>query len=386
MQQHSKPDSFFASQEDLAACRATLRDGSRSFYAASYLLPHTVCDAAVGLYAFCRGADDAVDLSDRRDEALADLHDRLDGIYAGRPRPEPADRAFAAVVRCYDIPRALPEALLEGFQWDAEGRRYEDLSGVYAYSARVAGTVGVMMTLLMGERDPQVIARACDLGVAMQLTNIARDVGEDARAGRIYLPLSWLREAGLDPHEWLREPRFNEAIAATVARLLQAADVLYDRSGVGISELPRSCRAGIHAARFLYAEIGREVERQGLDSVSSRAVVPFSRKASLLSRILVATAVPERAREQIPPLEETRYLVEAVEAAQAPARLPGSMFRPSQRGLDEQVAWVLDLFQRLEERDRTRTGNDRAVNAVPRSSRTISRRYGSLSAPATRVR
>lgn len=361
MQQPSETDWIFASPADLAACRAMLRDGSRSFYAASYLLPHQVCDAAVALYAFCRVADDAVDLSDRRKESLVDLRERLDRIYQGRPRPLPADRAFAAVVRCYGIPRAVPEALLEGFQWDAEGRRYENLSGVYDYSARVAGTVGVMMTLLMGARDPDVIARACDLGVAMQLTNIARDVGEDARAGRIYLPLSWLREAGLDPDRWLEAPGFNDAIATTVQRLLRAADQLYDRAGVGIAQLPRSCRAGIHAARFLYAEIGREVERLGLDSVSSRAVVPFSRKASLLSRILVATAVPELADEAIPPLDETRFLVEAVEGAPAPAALPGSLFRPSQRNLDEQVAWVLDLFQRLEERDRERVARMRSL-------------------------
>lgn len=372
--QQPQTESTFASPADLAACRATLRDGSRSFYAASYLLPNQVCDAAVALYAFCRVADDAVDLTDRRQEALADLRERLDCIYDGRPKPFPADRAFAAVVRCYGIPRALPEALLDGFEWDAEGRRYSDLSGVYAYSARVAGTVGAMMTLLMGGRAPQVIARACDLGVAMQLTNIARDVGEDALAGRIYLPLSWLEEAGLDPDAWLAQPTFNEAIGATVQRLLKAADVLYERAGVGIAQLPRSCRAGIHAARFLYAEIGREVERQGLDSVSSRAVVPFTRKASLLSRILMATAVPDRAIGEIPPLDETRFLVEAVEAAPAPARLPGSLVRPSQRSLDEQVAWVLDLFQRLEERDRERLAYRRSVDVMEYTARAANRR------------
>ena len=97
------------------------------------------------------------------------------------------------------IPRALPEALLEGFAWDAAGRRYETLDEVEHYAARVAGCVGAMMTLVMGRRDPAILARACDLGVAMQLTNICRDVGEDARAGRLYLPLAWLRDNGIDP-------------------------------------------------------------------------------------------------------------------------------------------------------------------------------------------
>ena len=125
-----------------------------------------------------------------------------------------------------------------------------------------------MMTLVMGQRSPEIVARACDLGVAMQLTNIARDVGEDARAGRLYLPLSWLREAGIDPEAWLAKPVFTPEIAAIVQRLLDAADVLYARATLGIANLPLACRPGIYAARALYAEIGRELERGGLDSVS----------------------------------------------------------------------------------------------------------------------
>ena len=114
----------------------------------------------------------------------------------------------------------IPEALIEGLEWDAEGRRFETLSDLYSYCARVAGTVGVMMTLVMGQRKPDIVARACDLGCAMQLTNICRDVGEDARAGRLYLPLSFMREAGLDPDEWLKNPVFNDQIAGIVRRLL----------------------------------------------------------------------------------------------------------------------------------------------------------------------
>ena len=133
------------------------------------------------------------------------LKDRLDRACRGLPKPYPVDRAFADVVARFAIPEAIPEALIEGLEWDAEGRRYETLSDLYGYCARVAGTVGVMMTLVMGQRSPDIVARACDLGCAMQLTNIARDIGEDARAGRLYLPLSWMREAGLDPDEWLAE-------------------------------------------------------------------------------------------------------------------------------------------------------------------------------------
>ncbi|NCA68925.1 MAG: phytoene/squalene synthase family protein, partial [Sphingobacteriia bacterium] len=271
-------------------------------------------------------------------------------VYEGRPVAVYTDRALTDVVDCFSLPKALLEALLEGFEWDAQGRRFEDLSGVYDYSARVAGTVGALMAALMGARSAQLVARACDLGVAMQLTNICRDVGEDARNGRLYLPLQWLREAGIDPEAWLARPVFNEALASVIERLLRAADVLYVRSDAGIGALPMGCRAGINAARYLYAEIGREVERQGLDSINGRAVVPATRKVQLLAPIL-GTAVLSTRYVSAPPLEETRFLVDAVvysgrRGAESDAKAPAG-------GVGERVIWVLELFQQLEERERT---------------------------------
>jgi phytoene/squalene synthetase len=192
-----------SADRDLADCRRLLANGSRTFMAASWLLPRAVREPACALYAYCRQADDEVDGVADPASAVAGLRLRLAALYAGRPAERLADRALAAVAQRHGIPPALPEALIEGFAWDAEGRRYETLDDVQAYAARVAGTVGAMMALLMGTRDPAALARACDLGVAMQLSNIARDVGEDAAMGRLYLPRSWLREAGIDPDEWL---------------------------------------------------------------------------------------------------------------------------------------------------------------------------------------
>jgi len=192
--------------EDLAHCEQAIRHGSRSFHSASLLLPRRVRDPAMALYAFCRLADDAVDLGQQKAEAVLRLHERLDLAYAGTPRDAPADRAFTAMIEATDMPRTLPEALLEGLAWDAMGRRYATLSELRAYSARVASAVGVMMCVLMGVRDANALARACDLGVAMQLTNIARDVGEDAREGRLYLPADWLAEAGIDGDALLAQP------------------------------------------------------------------------------------------------------------------------------------------------------------------------------------
>lgn len=333
-------ESAEVAEVDLAACRAQLANGSRTFLAASLLLPRAVRGPACALYAFCRLADDAVDGGDDPHAAAQMLRGRLDRLYRGDPWPVAADRALAAVVVRFGIPQALPAALIEGFEWDAAGRRYDTLAELEDYAARVAGTVGAMMALLMGARDEAALARACDLGVAMQLSNIARDVGEDARAGRLYLPRRWLHEAGIDPEAWLAAPSFDTRLAAVLARLLAHADVLYARAGAGVACLPLACRPSINAARFLYAAIGHEVARRGFDSVSARAVVPRRRKAAGLARALV-TLWPSPAAQALPALPATRYLVEAAADRSA-----------TPRGAYERALWVLDLFERLERRDR----------------------------------
>jgi 15-cis-phytoene synthase len=337
-------------RSDIAACRQLLRGGSRTFFAASLVLPRSVSDPAIALYAFCRLADDAVDLGGGRENAIAQLRDRLTRAYAGQPMASAADRAFAETVARFAIPRELPELLLEGLAWDAEGRRYETLNELLAYAVRVAGTVGAMMSLLMRRRDPAVVARACDLGIAMQLTNIARDIGEDARAGRLYLPLQWLREADIDPDRWLAAPRHDARIGEAVRRLLAAADVFYDRSIAGIGALPRSCRPGIHAARLIYAEIGREIAQGGFDSVSRRAVVSSQRKLHLLADGFAASLSPRAAMTDV--VESAASPVIAAVAASSPPHAAA----PPRQSIVDRAVWVIDLFERLARRDQVLRG------------------------------
>jgi phytoene synthase len=324
-----------------------MRGGSKSFFAASLLLPSRVRAPASALYAFCRLADDAIDLGDDPYAAMHELRQRLDGIYAGTPRDIPADRALSCVVHQYGVPRALLDALLEGFLWDAQGRRYETLADLHDYGARVAGAVGAMMALVMGTRTPQALARACELGVAMQLTNIARDVGEDARNGRVYLPRQWLAEVGIDAETWLRAPVFDAALASVVDRLLHAADELYRRAEQGITALPRDCRPAIHAARLVYAEIGHQLQRSGLDSVNRRVVVSKGRKIALMARATGAALVaPGAAPVPLHALPAIQYLVDAVPAD---TQAHGSQEAPparANRNFDERVVWLIDLFER----------------------------------------
>ncbi|MCB9778311.1 MAG: phytoene/squalene synthase family protein [Alphaproteobacteria bacterium] len=320
--------------DEAALCQRLLAEGSRSFHAASRLLPGRLRLPAAAVYAFCRVADDAIDDAppERVQDALDGLRRRLDRIYGPRVGDDPVDRAFSAVARQAAIPREVPEALLEGFAWDARGRRYDTVSDTRAYGLRVAGTVGLMMTCLMQPATDRwalstIYARACDLGVAMQLTNIARDVGEDARMGRVYLPTEWLAEAGIDRDAWLADPRFSPALGQVVARLLAEADRLYRRADAGIAMLPWDCRPSITAARRIYADIGRVIARNGHDSVSQRAFTSTGRKVVLGLSSLVAMLPrdPPASIAEAPVLAECQALVaRAAGAREAGARPAGA--------------------------------------------------------------
>ena len=316
-----------------------MRGGSKSFFAASALLPERIRIPAVALYAFCRVADDAVDDSDDP-QAVEQLSRRLDAIYAGEPGEIIEDRAMAMVVHRYGFPRALPEALIEGFAWDAQGREYETLDELQHYCARVAGSVGAMMAMVMGVTDRHALARACELGNAMQLTNIARDVGEDARNGRLYLPRAWMREAGMEPEAWLRNPVHSDALAGVIERLLAEAARLYRQGSTGVAQLPRDCRGAILAAATIYAEIGGVIAANAMDSVNRRAVVGNARKLTLLCIAKLRAQVPFKCDDGAA-LPSIAFLADACAAA-------GRVNRAfPKRSFDERCEWLIDLFERL---------------------------------------
>ncbi len=344
----------FASPADFRICRETLQAGSKSFFGASILLPEKLAAPASAVYAFCRIADDAVDVDAEPRLALEGLRRRLDAVYGNLPMAHPIDRAFAAVVTEYGIPRELPEALFEGFEWDLDGRSYATTPALLDYCVRVAGTVGLMMAVLMGVRDRDRLARACDLGVAMQLTNIARDVGEDARNGRVYLPYDALREEGIDPDAFMRNPSATPALRRVVGRLLDLADRFYRQAEPGIARLPLSCRPGIYAARYVYAGIGDELRIAGLDSVSQRVHPPNRRKAIMMGRALAASVfgVPDGP---------------AALTVDACALLDATIAAPVHRYLEKPPAQrlerVIGMFERLQQSDRARGGRARAPMA-----------------------
>ncbi len=334
-----------AAPADLQACVALMQDGSRTFFAASRLLPPRVRAAAIALYAFCRVADDLVDQASPGDpQPLQVLRTRLDRIYAGIPQDHVEDHALSMVVQQHGLPRHLLDALIEGFAWDASARHYETLEDVQAYGARVAGSVGAMMCWIMGPRDTATLARACELGVAMQLTNIARDVGEDAAMGRLYLPRQWLREAGLSPDAWLAQPAFSPALGQVIERLLQAADALYLRGQCGIAALPPDCRAAILAASLIYSEIGLQLRREGGDSVNQRTVVGTGRKLVLLAAAWTQSHFVYLPSRHEAPLQAIEGLVEACGHGEGEHAGAADWF--PNRAMPQRLAWMLDLFER----------------------------------------
>jgi phytoene synthase len=355
MPPHLLPETF-STPANCAARRRSIRQGSQSFYLASLLLPLAVREPAYAIYAFCRLADDLIDREQGGAAAVAELERMLDRIYAGRPRQSFVERGFADVVARFAIPRAVPDALIEGLAWDAAGRRYASLDELKAYAVRVAGTVGFMMTLAMGRRDPHVLARACDLGVAMQLTNIARDVGEDAGNGRIYLPLDWLADAGIESGAWMASPKPMPEIRRVVARLLDEAETLYGRAQSGVAALPPGSRLGIDTARLLYREIGQEILR-GIDPVTTRAVTSRSRKLRLVARAIVAR--PFATSDLFHPcIPQGAFLVDAV--LRAPT---GRVETPAPRWWDLKARSIrmIDLLNAFSARNAGRKAGDDQV-------------------------
>eukprot|EP00127_Corallochytrium_limacisporum_P005051 Clim_evm6s198 gene=Clim_evmTU6s198 len=302
------------SESDYEVVSKILNKGSSSFWAASLLLPKDVRKTTVQIYAFCRIADDMVDESGEPERAINILTERLDRVYVGRPIDDPIDRSLFDAVMRVGLPRNILGALLEGFLWDANKKQYKTISDTLAYCARVAATIGVLMTVTMGVVDQETLARACDLGVVFQLVNISRDVGEDARKGRCYIPSEWLEAEGVNVQAWLSNPHPCSAISKCTERLLSVADNIALNADEGIARLPWNCQMAIASARRIYCDIGRIVRQDYERSFTVRSRTSTLRKlwlvASSPSTILGSNLVKYTASGQsYPVLRECRFLI-----------------------------------------------------------------------------
>jgi phytoene synthase len=263
-----------------------LAAGSKSFVLATRLFPAGRRDRIAAVYAWCRACDDRIDGAPPAAQAAAlrTLRAELDAIYAGAPMTTPETQCFQAVVSECAIPARYPGGLLDGFEMDVAGTRYDTLDDLERYAYRVAGTVGLMLCHVMGVRDERALPHAAALGVAMQLTNVCRDVAEDWALGRVYVPASLLEPGAA---ALLRTPGgpfpadARAALARAVRTLLEVADARYRFADEGLRYLDRRARIGVRTARLVYAAIGADLARRRYDVLAGRAVVPAATKLRL---------------------------------------------------------------------------------------------------------
>ncbi|MFN0101828.1 MAG: phytoene/squalene synthase family protein [Bryobacteraceae bacterium] len=266
--------------------------GSKSFYFATRFFPPELAASAHAVYWFCRRTDDIVDENPDRAAARVELEQWRDGLkdaLAGGTGGSVILRHFAMVRERHAIPSEYAFELMEGMRMDLEGVRYKTFDDLRVFCYRVASTVGLMMSHVIGYRG-DALPYAEDLGIAMQLTNILRDVGEDLERGRIYLPAEEMERFGYSEAE-LRRGQRTPAFTKLMAFQAERARNYYDSSMPGIEMLRPEGRFAVEIAARVYREILGRIEEMDYDVFARRAVVPAWRKYGITARALAGPAL-----------------------------------------------------------------------------------------------
>ena len=302
-------------EELVEEARRSIAKGSKSFAAASRLFDKETRERAWLLYAWCRRCDDIADEQDHGHRgggtlghSGSDAQDRIKGIRVltaraleGQPTAEPAFDAFGQVAQEAGLTAELADDVIEGFALDAAEWRPRTELDLMRYCYHVAGAVGVMMARVMGvpAEDSETLDRACDLGFAFQLNNIARDVSEDDAAGRCYLPVEWLVEADIPPGQHMK-PTYRPQLVALVSYMLDLAEEHEAAARVGAAQLRFRQRWAVLAAANIYGAIGRKVRARGAKAWDHRVRIgPFAKLRYILSAFVEAMKRP-REPEQWP--------------------------------------------------------------------------------------
>ncbi|MGC3873440.1 15-cis-phytoene synthase CrtB [Halomonas sp. GXIMD04776] len=278
----------------------TIQAGSKSFATAARLFDPKTRRSVMMLYTWCRHCDDVIDdqhlgmrqmtagAPDTSERRMARLRRKTQLAYAGEPMQDAPFAAFQQVALQHGLPERYPLAHLEGFAMDVQGRRYDTIDDTLSYCYHVAGVVGIMMAWIMGVKDKAILDRACDLGLAFQLTNIARDIVDDAEIGRCYLPRTWLIEAGIPPEE-ITARQHRQALARVAVRLINLAEPYYQSAQGGLGALPPRSAWAIATAHGVYRKIGIHVMAQGARAWDQRVSTSKSDKLRLLAKGLGQT-------------------------------------------------------------------------------------------------
>jgi phytoene synthase len=270
-------------------CQHKAAASHSSFYYSFRFLDPGRRQAITALYAFCREVDDAVD--ECADPAVAAMklawwRKEVEALYAGRPT-HPVTQALATALPRFDLPAELLQEIIDGMEMDLRQNRYPDYAALNLYCYRVASVVGLLAAEIFGYTDRRTQKYAHELGLAFQLTNIIRDVGEDARRGRIYLPLDELERFGVREADILNS-RHTEAFGALMRFQVERAQETYDRALGTLPAIDRkSQRPGLMMAA-IYRTLLDEIDKDGCRVLAHKVSLPPARKLWLAAKAWIA--------------------------------------------------------------------------------------------------
>lgn len=278
-------------------CRLITRKHAKTFYMATRFLPNDKQRGIFAIYGLCRYLDDLVDEAedlihdqkitiDQVDEKLELFKQRLINVYDGKIVDDPILTAFSDTLKKYQISIELPFLLMEGVKMDLVKDRFETFEEVYDYSYKVASVVGLMTSEVFGYVDNDALDYAVDLGIAMQLTNILRDVGEDLRRGRIYIPQDDLKKFDITEEE-LFKGKVNEKFTNLMKFQIERTNEYYSKADFGIPLLSSDSRLPVYLARHNYSRILDKIEENNYNVFDNRAYLNYTEKLSMLPRVLL---------------------------------------------------------------------------------------------------
>ncbi|HBQ59173.1 MAG TPA: squalene synthase [Balneolaceae bacterium] len=278
-------------------CRFITKEHAKTFYMATRFLPNKKQRGIFAIYGLCRYLDDLVDEAEdlilnesitieEVEEKLYSFKQRLISVYNGRKVNDPILEAFSDTLRQYDISIDLPFLLMEGVKTDLTKSRFQSFDEIYDYSYKVASVVGLMTSEVFGYTDPRALDYAVDLGIAMQLTNILRDVGEDLRRNRIYLPQDELKKFGVSEEELFANQKSEKFIELMKFQIERAREY-YKKADLGISLLSSDSRLPVYLARHNYSRILTKIEENEYNVFNTRAYLNYTEKLSILPRVFM---------------------------------------------------------------------------------------------------
>ena len=274
--------------------KTSIERGSKSFARASKLFSKQTRERAWLLYFWCRACDDLADGQDHghgmssvpdAEKTIAAMRMMSARAHGGEQTGKPAFDAFGTVAEECNIPKKFADDMIDGFALDAKGWKPQTENDLFQYCYHVAGAVGCMMAIVMGvsAREDETLDRACDLGLAFQLSNIARDIAEDAEAGRCYLPEDWLMEMRIDPKD-IMNPDRRDALIILVNRLCDLASDYEISARVGAARLSFRSRWAVLAAAGIYGDIARKVRSSDGGSLEERVFTSKIAKARWIAK------------------------------------------------------------------------------------------------------